>query len=42
MPKSVYALSEDEVDDYDNATDKDEPDEVDTNNESSKKYLLAY
>ena len=42
MPKSVYALSEDEVDDYDNATDEDEPDEVDTNNESSKKHHLAY
>ena len=42
LPKSVYALSEDEADDYDSATDDDEPDEVDTNNESSKKDLLAF
>ena len=42
LPKSVYALSEDEADDYDSATDEDEPDEVDTNNESSKKHLLAF
>ena len=42
LPKSVYALSEDEADDYGSATDEDEPDEVDTNNESSKKHLLAF
>ena len=42
LPKLVYALSEDEADDYDSATDEDEPDEVDTNNESSKKHLLAF
>ena len=32
-PKSVHAICEDEADDYDSATDEDEPDEVDTNNE---------
>ena len=41
MPKSVYALSEDEVDDYDNATDEDEPDEFDTNNELDDSLIDA-
>lgn len=36
-PKSVHAMSEDEADDYGSATDEDEPDEVDVNNEGSKK-----
>ena len=37
-PKSVNDMSEDKADDYDSATDEVEPDEVDTNDESSKKH----
>ena len=39
-PKSVHAKSEDEADDYDSATDEDEPDEVDTNNERGIQHLF--
>jgi len=36
-PISVHAMSEDEGDDYGSVIDEDEPDELDANNESSKK-----